>query len=346
MLNNPFVKLAQTIIMKKVLKWLGIIIGVVALFAIGGITYLSQALPDVGDAPDLKVDITPQRVERGQYLANCVTVCMDCHSTRDWSQFAGPLVPGTEGIGGERFDRTMGFPGIFYSKNITPSGIGSWTDGEIYRAITCGVDRNNDALFPVMPYHYYGKMADEDIYSIIAYIRSLPAQESAIPAREVDFPVSIIMNTMPKKGTPASIPEPTDMKAYGAYLVNASGCRECHTKADDKGQVLPEFEFAGGRTFELPAGLLTTPNITPHNTGLGYWSQQQFIAKFKSYRDSSYTSPKIDFMNEYNTIMPWMMYSGMSERDLAAIYEYLRTIKPIENQPVKWQPRAKATAMR
>lgn len=328
--------------MKKVFKWLGIIIGVVLLLIFTGIGYIKMALPNVGDAPDLKVEISPERVERGKYLANCVTVCMDCHSTRDWSQFAGPLVAGTEGIGGERFDRTMGFPGIFYSKNITPTGIGSWTDGEVYRAITAGVDKNNEPLFPVMPYHYYGKMADEDIYSIIAYVRSLPAKESSIPAREMDFPIDLIMRTMPLKGTPSILPEPSDTKAYGQYLVNASGCRECHSKVDDKGQVLPGFEFGGGRAFEMPGGTLTTPNITSHATGLGYWSQQQFVAKFKAYQDSTYQSPKIDFMKEYNSIMPWMMYSNMKESDLAAIYEYLKTLKPIDNETTNWKPREPA----
>ena len=326
--------------MKKVFKWLGIIVGVIILLICAGIGYVKMALPDVGDAPDLKVEITPERVERGKYLANSVTVCMDCHSTRDWTQFAGPLVPGTEGIGGERFDRTMGFPGVFYSKNITPAAIGNWTDGELYRTITSGVDRNNEPLFPVMPYHNYGKMADEDIYSIIAYIRSLPAKESTIPEREVDMPFPLIMRLMPEKGTPSVLPEPTDTKAYGAYMVNASGCRECHTQVKD-GQVIPELEFGGGRTFDMPGGMLTTPNITPHATGLGYWSQEQFVAKFKSYRDSAYQSPKIDFMNGYNTIMPWMMYSTMTDRDLIAIYEYLKTVKPIENQVTKWKPRQK-----
>lgn len=329
--------------MKKVFKWLGIIVGVIILLIIASLGYIKIALPNVGDAPDLKVESTPQRIERGKYLANSVVVCMDCHSSRDWSQFAAPMVPGTEGIGGERFDRTMGFPGVFYSKNITPAGIGNWTDGELYRTITSGVDRNNEPLFPVMPYHNYGEMADEDIYSIIAYIRTLPAIESNIPDREVDMPFSFIMRLMPQKGKPSVMPEPTDTKAYGAYLVNAAGCRECHTQVNG-GQVIPELEFGGGRTFNMPGGVLTTPNITPHVTGLGYWTQEQFIAKFKAYQDSTYKSPVIDFKSQYNTIMPWMMYSSMTERDLAAMYQYLRTLKPIDNATTKWVPHQAAVA--
>lgn len=329
--------------MKKVFKWLGILILILVILIFGGVTYMNMALPNVGDAPELKVEMTPERIARGNYLANSVTVCMDCHSTRDWSQFSGPIVPGTFGKGGERFDRNMGFPGVFYSKNITPTGIGNWTDGEVFRAITTGVDKGGEPLFPVMPYHYYGRMATEDIYSIIAYIRSLPPLENDIPEREVDMPFPLIMRLMPQKAEPSILPEPTDTKAYGAYMVNASGCRECHTQVKD-GQVIPELEFGGGREFNLPAGILTTPNLTPHATGLGNWSKEQFIAKFKGYQDSTYHSPKVDFMKEYNTIMPWMMYSTMTERDLAAIYEYLRTVKPIDNETVNWKARTSEVA--
>lgn len=86
--------------MRTVFKWLGILLGVFILLILVGLSYLHFALPNVGEAPDLKVEITPERVERGRYLANAVTVCMDCHSKRDWSQWAGPIIPGTYGGGG------------------------------------------------------------------------------------------------------------------------------------------------------------------------------------------------------------------------------------------------------
>src|SRR5690606_4547926 len=124
------------------------------------------------------------------------------------------------------------------------------------------------------------------------------------------FPFSLIMRTIPAKGEPVVMPEPTDTRAYGRYLVNAAACRECHTPVKD-GQVIPELEFGGGRTFELPGGTLTSPNITPHETGLGFWTREQFIARFKGYLDSSYQSPQIDMMHDYNTMMPWTMYGGM-----------------------------------
>lgn len=216
--------------MKKVLKWLGFIVLVLVVIIISGIGYIKVAKPDVGEPQDIKVEITPQRVAQGEYLANCVTLCMDCHSKRDWTIFTAPPTPGTAGSGGERFDQTMGFPGVFYSRNLTPYRLKEWTDGEIFRAVTTGVDRNGEPLFPVMPYHNYGKMDTEDIYSIIAYLRSLPEIKNEIAESKADFPFSIIMRMIPIKGEPQKRPSETDTLAYGGYMVNAAGCAECHTK--------------------------------------------------------------------------------------------------------------------
>lgn len=329
--------------MRKVLKGLGVLLGIVILIILGGLGYLRFMLPDVGKAPDLKIEVTQERVERGRYLANSVTVCMDCHSRRDWTQWAGPMVPGTDGGGGEPFDRKMGFPGDFYSKNITPYGLKDWTDGEIYRAITTGVSKDGEPLFPVMPCHYYGQLDQEDIYSIIAYVRTLPSVKNDVPKHDPDFPFSLILRTIPHKGIPTPKPDPSDSVAYGGYLVKAAGCVECHSKFDEKQQLIAGTEFGGGRQFPMPGGILTTPNITPDATGLGYWSREKFIQAFKQYQDSSYQSPKLA-MTDYNTLMPWVMYSNMTESDLSSIYQYLRTVKPISNEVIRFTPHKSVAA--
>ena len=323
--------------MKKLLKWLGITLTVVVFIALAGVGYLKFMLPDVGDAPDLKVERTPERVARGKYLANSVTICMDCHSQRDWSKWSGPLKPGTFGGGGEPFDRKMGFPGDFYSRNITPYGLKDWTDGEVYRAITTGVSRDGEPLFPVMPYSHYGTLDNEDIYSIIAYVRSLPEVKNDVKKHDPDFPFSLIMHMIPQKGNPSTKPDPADSVAYGGYLVKAAACVECHSSFDDKMKIIPGSEFGGGRHFPMPGGTLTTPNITPDATGLGYWSKEKFIRQFKQYQDSGYVSATYA-MTDFNSIMPWMMYSTMTESDLSSIYQYLRTVKPIQNMVTKFVP--------
>jgi hypothetical protein len=234
----------------------------------------------------------------------------------------------------------MGFPGVFYSKNITPYGLKDWTDGEIYRAITTGVNKDNKALFPLMPYQHYGTMDNEDLFSIIAYVRSLPSVKNDVQEREVDFPFSLILQTIPKKAAPAARPDPSDSVAYGKYLVNAAGCVDCHTKFE-KGQFVAGTEFGGSREFELPGGTLRSANISPDATGIGYWSKEKFIRAFKQYQDSTYKSPKLA-MTDYNTIMPWIMYASMTESDLSSIYQYLRTVTPIHNEVTKFSVRAVA----
>lgn len=141
--------------MNKILKVLLAVIGFVLLILILASTYLIYFLPNVGPAPTLTVDSSAERIERGKYLANHVTVCMDCHSTRDWTRFSAPLAVDLE-AGGELFSTDMGFPGTTYSPNITPHSLNEWTDGEIFRAITSGVNKDGKAMFSVMPYHNYG----------------------------------------------------------------------------------------------------------------------------------------------------------------------------------------------
>ena len=328
--------------MRKMFKVLGYILLIVIVGVAGILIYVKAALPNVGDAMDMKIAYTPERVERGRYLANSVTICMDCHSTRDWTKFAGPLVPGTLGKGGERFDQSVGFPGVYYSRNITPAGISRYTDGELYRVITTGVTREGTALFPVMPYAHYGKMDPEDIMSIIAYIRTLKPIESTVPKPISDFPMNFIINTIPVKATPQKMPAKSDQLAYGAYMVNACACVECHTKVD-KGKIIDNLAFSGGREFQFPDGsVVRSANLTPDmKTGIGSWTEEIFLKRFKTYSDSTY-QPQNVAPGEFNSIMPWNMYSRMNTEDLQAIYTYLKSLKPISNEVMKFTMKKKA----
>lgn len=323
--------------MNKIVKVTIIVISVIILLVLSGLSYLNFALPDVGPAPEIIVEGTPQQIERGRYLANHVSVCIDCHATRDWGKFAGPPIPGTEGRGGELFDQSFGFPGRFVSKNITPFHLSDWTDGEIYRAIASGVSKHGTAFFPVMPYKYYGQMDTEDIKSIIAYIRTLPPIEFEAEASVADFPVNLIINTMPAPPSPKKKPDPAQVIEYGAYVANAAGCVECHTKQEN-GQVVGK-PFAGGFEFNLGNGyMVSSMNITPHPTGIGAWSKEAFVQRFKLYADSSFVLPDVNMAaGEFQTVMPWVMYAGMTEEDLGAIYEYLKTVEPVENTVERWK---------
>ncbi len=293
-----------------------------------------------GTQANNKEDSLKQVIARGEYLANYVTPCMDCHSKRDFTKFAGPMVAGSEGMGGEMFDEKLaGIPGVVYAKNITPdneTGIGTWTDDEILRAMTHGISKNGDTLFPIMPYASFNHMAKEDLFAIIAYLRSLKPIKNKIPARQLMIPMSM---AYPAPALQPSVdnnvrPPETEQVAYGGYLVNAAACAECHTPME-KGQ--PDFSriFAGGFTFDAGIFKVTTANITPDSTGIGSWTEEMFLNKFKN--NSSDEMLNRDPGKE-NTIMPWHMYAKMKESDLKAVYAYLRTVKPV-NQKIEKYPK-------
>ena len=319
--------------MKKIIKsiLLLLIVGVISM-----ILYIKFALPDVGQMEYLKIEPTPAKLERGKYLANHVSVCMDCHSTRNWELFSGPLVKGTLGKGGEVFDQKFGFPGSFYSKNITPFGIGNWTDAEVLRAIASGVSKDGKALFPVMPHPHFGQMDKNDLESIIVYLRSLKSIDNVVPESVADFPVNLIINAVPTEAQYSIIPSEKNTVAYGQYLFNAAACTECHTKKE-KGNPVDGMELAGGFDLQLATGgIVRSANITQDKaTGIGNWTEAQFVSRFKVYADSNYVPNKIS-KGSFNTVMPWTMYAGMKEQDLKAIYAYLKAVKPIHNNVEKF----------
>ena len=313
-------------------KWIKPILATLVVLVAFGLGYIKLLLPNVGKAENLKTEATPDMIKRGEYLAYHVSVCMDCHAQRDWSKFSGPPISGTEGKGGDVFNKEFGFPGTFYAKNITAYNLKNWTDGEIMRAFTAGVDKDGKALFPVMPYHNYGKMDKEDIISIIAFLRTIKPLENVVPTSKPDFPMNFIINTIPQKASFSKMPLKENVLDYGEYLVLASGCSECHTNVI-KGKPVEGMDFAGGREFMFPQGKkIVSSNITPDlETGIGYWTEKTFVDKFKSFEDKTklqdYKSPK-----DFQTIMPWTMYAGMDSSDLRAIYTYLKTLKPIKNK--------------
>jgi len=245
--------------MRKIIK------AVVLLFVIvvtSLLLYVKLALPNVGEMEYLKIKPTASKLERGKYLATHVCVCVDCHSTRNWNEFSGPLVEGTLGKGGEVFDQRFGFPGRFYAKNITPFGIGNWTDAEVLRAIASGVSKNGKALFPIMPHPHFGQMAKEDLESIIVYLRTLKPIENSVPESIADFPMNFIINTIPKEAHFSNKPNENDAVAYGGYLFNAASCSECHSK-QDKGKPIEGMELAGGFEFSMvTGGVARAANIT------------------------------------------------------------------------------------
>ena len=222
---------------------------------------------------------------------------------------------------------------MLYSQNLTPAGIGAWTDGELIRAFTAGVSRDGTPLFPTMPYLRYGQLSRDDVHAIVAYLRTLKAIEYAAPPRELGMPLPLVVRTIPAPASFRPILENSDRVAYGEYLTNAAACGDCHTPMDAQGQPIPGRDFAGGFEFPLRGGaVVRSANITPDaTTGIGAWTEEQFIDKFKVF-DSAARRPLTAADDRENTTMPWYEYAGMTREDLGAIYAYLRSLKPIINR--------------
>lgn len=314
---------------KKIL--LGVVATIAALLA-GAVGYLFLAFPKSTplDA-NLKIEPNDARRTRGEYLAVHVLSCVDCHSERDWGRFSGPIVAGTEGKGGEKFGRQFGFPGDIHAPNITPGKLSSWSDAEVVRAITEGVSKDGRALFPVMPYPSYSKLCREDLEAVVTHIRGLAPVENTPPPTDLDFPMSLIVRTIPAPSDALhrDCPDRSDRVAYGQYLTTVASCRDCHTPAE-KGKPLPGLELAGGFEFPMPSGgKVLSANITPDKeTGIGKWSERDFIQRFKNMKGPAASVEKGDF----NTVMPWTLYAGMTDEDLGAIYTYLSTVPSVTHK--------------
>jgi hypothetical protein len=152
-----------------------------------------------------------------------------------------------------------------------------------------------------------------------------------------DFPMNIILNTIPEKASPGKIPaDKNDSVAQGKYLFTLASCHDCHTPLE-KGKFDESLAMAGGREFKMPGSVVRSANITPDKqTGIGSWTRDLFLQRFTQYRDSTQAHRTLA-PGEAQTIMPWIMYATMKDEDLNYIYAYIKTLQPINHAVVKFQ---------
>jgi hypothetical protein len=316
--------------MLKVL--LKLVVGLATLALLGTVglyLYYFQVLPRDIPAPELQVERTPERIARGAYLANAVFGCMYCHSERDWGIFGGPIKPGGLGKGGEVFDASVGVSGKITAGNITPFGIGDWTDGEVYRAIVNGLHRDGYALFPIMPFDVYLHLETEDVYSIIAYLRSLdPVESGPYPGRKLSAIMEFVANSRVLPADPWQV-DASDPVSRGKYLTIIAGCRFCHTPANERMQPYENMRFGGGLGMQANGRTVYSANISPDDeTGIGRWSVDDFIARFRAYADARIPVSEAGFQTQH----AWTEYAQLSDADLAAMYAYIMAQPAVSNR--------------
>ena len=300
--------------------------GLVVLLAIG-ITATIGWRPFLGPRARAltakKFEATPQRLERGRYIATALSGCVYCHSPHDWAAADTAMIAGKEGSG--EVEPYVGLPGRIVAANLTPdpeTGAGTWSDDQLARAIREGIGHDGRTLFPLMPYQRFKDMSDEDVASVVVYLRSLPAVKNALPATEVIFPVKYLIRSVPVP-LPGPVGEPatTDPVTRGGHLVQLAGCLDCHTPAD-RGQPLPGMTGAGGEPFEGPWGFVASGNITQDPSGIPYYDEALFLDVL---RTGSVRARKL------SPLMPVMVYKNLSDDDLKAMFAYLKTVKPVKH---------------
>lgn len=303
-------------------------------WVLAGFLLLTGCL-QVEEPGSVRIEATADRLARGEYLSRHVTGCTECHGLRDWSKFSGPIIPDSRGGGGQHFGRAEGLPGEFHVPNITPTKTAGWTDGELLQAFTEGYAPGTGPLFPLMPYPRFAILTREDAWSIAAYLRTLPALPGKWPPAELDFPLNLLIRTLPAKARPTPAADLQDELAYGHYLTTIATCSDCHSPVDGMGQALEGKEYGGGVPMIVPTGGMNySANITPDvQTGIGNWTREMFIGKFRAFRDRALVNRQVA-KNTFNTVMPWSVYAGMTDQDLAAIFTYLKSLPPVSNKVV------------
>jgi mono/diheme cytochrome c family protein len=273
-------------------------------------------LPSLDGVPGVD---TAALVARGEYIVRTVASCGGCHGENHADD--GPL------SGGAEFkDWRLG---TARASNLTPdleTGIGSWSDAQIVRAIRDGSDKDGKLIAPVMPYEWLHEMSNADAFAVARYLRSQPPVHNAVKQNpSIAYRVGKAWFIGPNTGEIPGAPPRGVTPEYGGYLAQHVGlCADCHTP---RGGLTngPDRErmFAGDAhpSEDFPAN---PSNLTPDSaTGIGRWSEADFIRTIRTG-----VNPHGDSLNPF---MPWKQNRRMTDEDLQAIYRYLRSIPAIEN---------------
>jgi mono/diheme cytochrome c family protein len=286
-----------------------------ALLPAAGTPAAEPTLPRQRPLTDVRFETSADRVERGRYLTEHLLQCFICHSERDWTRPGAPPIPARKGAGAvlsEAGERRIVAP------NITPdpeTGAGTWTDDMLARAIREGIGHDGRGLYWGMWYQSFANLSDEDVASVVVYLRTLPPVRNALPATRLPADEVIENAAYPRPITaPVAGPPPGDRLARGRYLINLADCIGCHSSwYSPRNPGL----LAGGNLITRGKLSAYSSNITPHASGAGY-PTGTFIMVMRTGKGGS-LSP----------IMPWTVFSGLGDDDLAAIHEALGRVSPV-----------------
>lgn len=297
--------------MRRILKSIGIfVVGLLVLVVLlVGILFMrsSQILNATYETPEVSITLPadPTALERGRYLAEYVSVCVDCHG----SDFAGTIVVDDPALG-----RVVA-PNLTTGQN----GLGGELMNEDFvRVLRYGVLPDGKSL-RVMPSEDYTHMSEADMAAIIVYIRSLPPVDSNLPPTELKplgrillgaGQLDIMIVNRIDFSAEHSYPSAGVTVEYGNYLANIAGCTGCHHP-----------DLAGGQIPGAPPDWPQSVNITPAGVVAG-WSEADFIQTIRTGVDPT--------GHQLIDLMPWQRYANMTDEDLKAIWLFLQSVPPVE----------------
>ena len=296
--------------MKKVLKWIGIVLGsLVGLILVATLVLIMMGNARFNKTYDfppsnLTIPTDAESIARGEHFA--VTLCEGCH---------GPDLSGIE----KWFD--AGPLGTVDSANLTSGegGVGQYfTDDDFVNAIRHGIDAEGHPTF--MPAVVStAHISDEDLADVIAYVKSVPPVDHITNGKKFT-PLGKIMLTLgvigklPVEEVNHDVHVPTVPAGitveYGSYLVDTHACHVCH------GQTMNGYKFPD------PTQKIITPNLTPSGD-LSTWTEADFINTIRT----GVTPHGHDLDPD---LMPWKEFRNLTDDELKAIWMYLQSLPPMD----------------
>ncbi|MGW8225964.1 MAG: c-type cytochrome [Anaerolineales bacterium] len=286
--------------MRKVLKWVGIVMGVLVGVVIAAAMLLyflgGARLNKTRQVQPLAMNIhnDEEALARGEHLVK--VACTSCHSD-DLS--GAPLLA----------DPAIG---TVYAANI--SGLGERrTDEELELAIRHGIGSGGRQLV-IMPSDGFIHFSEQDLNAVIAYLKRVPRTGEDTPKPKLTpmgqimlaaglfgqiFPAEYIDHSQPFH----EMPEISANLEYGEYL--SRFCATCHG------------EDLSGKASADPSGPIA-PNLTPGG-GLASWTEADFIQTIRT----GVTPHNYHLNPEY---MPWKSFAKFDDNELQAIWMYLQSL--------------------
>jgi mono/diheme cytochrome c family protein len=267
---------------------------------------------------DVAFERTPARRVRGEYLVTGLLQCFVCHSPRDWSKPGAPAVTGRAGAG-----RVWGADRPWLvAPNLTPdaeTGIGRWTDDMLVRSIREGIAHDGRVLHPQMWSSSFRRLSDEDVASVVVYLRLLKPLRNPLPATQLPADVAKDLDVPEPLNAPVHAPDVATPVARGRYLAGLADCSGCHTSwHTPKNPGL----FGGGNLIEREGHSVFSSNLTSDASGLAHYDAALFRAAMRTGRLQG---------RVLDPVMPWIVFRRLTDQDLDALFAYLRAIRPVRH---------------